>query len=97
MVCLGNIFVSPTNIAKGTRNHPNRCPIAHALREHFSEASSVDINGHRDIQCIGVHWSAQIHFRKAHLSFDIPLDVVEKINVYDRDGVMEPFTFPIYL
>ena len=89
--------VTQADIDDSVKGDPNRCAVAKALRRSFPNAFSVRVSGYEDIQIIGVCWSARVDSYKSHLSFNIPSEIVKKINHYDRTGEMEPFTMELLI
>lgn len=94
---LFSVHVTKDDVERGQRGLANRCPVAIALRRLFPASFSVRVTAFDDAQTFGLRWSASIQSFKGSLSFNIPEDVVERINSFDGDGKMEPFTWHIMI
>lgn len=96
-VPLFEIHVTEEDVQAGVRGNPKSCPVARAIRRIFPAAFHCDVMCYEDPQCMGVSWSFSLQSMKSSLSYNLPREVVQRINRFDEMGTMEPFSFFVYL
>lgn len=96
-VPLFEINVTEEDIQAGVRGSPKHCPVAKAIRRIFPAAFHCNVSCYEDPQCMGVSWSFSLQSMKSSLSYNLPNEVVDKINCFDEMGTMKPFSFFVYL
>lgn len=71
------------------------CALARALKRIFPTAFSVRVTKNSDAQSLGDYWHVSVMSMKYSVTFNVPKNVREILENYDRTGEMTPFSFSI--
>jgi hypothetical protein len=82
------VEVAQQDIDHGVRMSCSKCPVARAIARLYPELFSVRVDQNDITLCD----------RPMHVCFScyLPTDVIDRIQLFDAHGLMEPFSFTVF-
>lgn len=85
--------IEDKHIKAGHKNLPSYNPIGIALEESLENNKKVMVNVYDDQMTINIKKGRSIYL---DMVFDFPVEIVNKVAVWNEFGTMEPFEFELF-
>lgn len=85
-------------ISRNRDHEASYSPIGLACQRAFIRQKAViRLIGHEDMQSIGTWWRLHVDTDQGSFQWNVPKEIVTKIELFNKTGAMQPFVFCIFL